>query len=257
VIHSPFDGIALEYDRLTDNLLVRWLRDRIQARCLNLFPPGSCILEIGGGTGEDAIFLAQQGVHVTLTDASPVMIAVAQRKIADLGLTDRITCRVLDLNETWKLPIFDGAISNFGAFNCIADRRDALRKVAEVVRPGGSIGLGIMGRFCAAEMLWHGLHGDFKTAGRRLSGQTTARLDAQGNFPVYYPTPYQVRRELAPNFKINQISGLGVFIPPSDVCPAIVKYPRFSQRVIFLEKHFGRALPWLADHFWIEATRSA
>ena len=38
------------------------------------------VLEIGCGTGEDALFLAQQGIHITATDASEEMLRITREK---------------------------------------------------------------------------------------------------------------------------------------------------------------------------------
>ena len=45
-----------------------------------VFPPGARILEINCGTGNDAVFLARSGMHVTATDISPMMIEETKRK---------------------------------------------------------------------------------------------------------------------------------------------------------------------------------
>lgn len=66
-----FDGPNTQTKRAPDLL----------GRVLELVPPGASILDIGAGTGNYALPLAQQGCDVTALDHSPDMLAVLQRKL--------------------------------------------------------------------------------------------------------------------------------------------------------------------------------
>lgn len=52
-----------------------------------------CALDVGCGTGETAVRLARLGIHVTLLDASPAMLDIAQRAAREAGVTDRIALK--------------------------------------------------------------------------------------------------------------------------------------------------------------------
>lgn len=52
--------------------------------------PGRAV-DVGGGTGTDAIQLAADGYQVTVLDHSAAMLAEAQRRFAAAGLADRLT----------------------------------------------------------------------------------------------------------------------------------------------------------------------
>lgn len=49
------------------------------------------ILDAGGGTGRFSIWLAKQGYHVTHLDISVPMLEEAQKRAAEMGVSDRIT----------------------------------------------------------------------------------------------------------------------------------------------------------------------
>ncbi|MCC7208099.1 MAG: class I SAM-dependent methyltransferase, partial [Anaerolineae bacterium] len=199
-----FDRVAAHYDaEATDLLISRWVRDIVWERLARLFSPGEHVLELGCGTGEDALWLAARGVHVTATDASPAMLDVAREKAAAAGLAGRISFLQLDLAAAgaWTLPAasFDGVFSNYGPLNCIA-RWDALGSaLAAALRPGGRAAFAVMGPFCAWETVWHALHGDLRTARRRWRGRAEANLGGE-TFPVYYPTPRRLQADLGPAF---------------------------------------------------------
>ena len=97
---EPFDVAAASYDAdFTETQLARWLRETVQAHLSTAFGPGDHVLELGCGTGEDAIWLARRGVRVTATDVSQSMLDVAQRKAAAAGLTDLIDFAAIDLSS--------------------------------------------------------------------------------------------------------------------------------------------------------------
>ena len=256
-----FDQVAPRYDaESTDDPVSRWVRHAVWDRLIRLFPSGAHVLELGCGTGEDAVFLAGRGVYVTATDASPTMLEITTRKAAAAGVESRLTVRLLDLAqaESWGLAAaaYDGVFSNYGPLNCIPDWRVLAAALAAAIRPGGVCAFAVMGRFCLWEALWHGLHGDFRTAARRWGGQANAQIGGV-QFPVYYPTPGRLTREFAPHFRRTALRGLGVFLPPSDAYGVVGKRRRVAAALHRLER-LAAPIPltaYLADHFWIELKR--
>src|SRR5438128_1211506 len=78
-----FDSIADHYDeRFGDWLSVRAQRRAVRAELTRAFSPGARLLEIGGGTGDDALFMAEYGCDILMTDASPAMVHRAALKFA-------------------------------------------------------------------------------------------------------------------------------------------------------------------------------
>ena len=64
-----------------------------------LFQPGDQVLELGCGTGEDAIWLAKRGVRVLATDGSPAMLEATARKAQAEGVSELIETRRLDFTR--------------------------------------------------------------------------------------------------------------------------------------------------------------
>jgi hypothetical protein len=66
-----FNAVAPKFDeRFGGWLTVAAQRRAVRMQLVRAFVPGSRVLEIGGGTGEDALWLTAQGRDVLLTDAS-------------------------------------------------------------------------------------------------------------------------------------------------------------------------------------------
>src|SRR5690606_11984021 len=149
-------------------------------------PPGARLLELGGGTGEDAVFLAAHERRVLLTDGAPRMVAEAAARAQRAGLTGRIETRTLLLEEVEAFARerrraegarFDGAYSNFAALNCVPDLTPIARGLAMLLRPGASAVLVLFGPLPPGEILVQLVHGDVRAAFRRLSrGPVPARL---------------------------------------------------------------------------------
>ena len=201
----PFDRLADRYDELWTNTAIgRAQREQVWRSIDQLFRPGDRILDIGCGTGEDAAHLAGRGVTVHAIDPSPAMIEAARRR----GGFSAEVANLADLSGT-----FDGAISNFGALNCVEDLESVARPLERLVRSGGHVALCLIGRFCAWETLYYVSRFDFRKAFRRLNGKADSSLGT-----VHYPTVATIRNVFARGFVCEQWMGIGCTVPPSYVC---------------------------------------
>src|SRR6185369_8044015 len=123
---AAFDAIAGVFDqRFSAWQSVCAQRRAVRRELLSAFPKNSNLLELGGGTGEDAIYLAQRGRNVLLTDGASSMVSRAHAKVREAGLSRQIQARQLAIEDLSALQgaRFDGAYSNFAAFNCLSDRQ--------------------------------------------------------------------------------------------------------------------------------------
>jgi SAM-dependent methyltransferase len=262
---QPFDPLAAAYDdTFTHTPIGRYLRGRIHARLDQHVQPGDYVLELGCGTGEDALHLARRGVRVLAADASAAMLDVARAKVQGNALVEFANVDIRCLGVRRRAPlqpqntVFDAAFANFGPLNALDDWRPLAAWLAGQIKPGGMVGLGIMGPLCLWETLWHGLHGDFRTASRRWKGQAAFQADhAAVPMNVYYPSVTRIKRDFAPHFRCIHVEPVGLFLPPSDAFAIIEKRPRLLRLLTALEDGSQRfaLLARLADHYWIEFER--
>jgi SAM-dependent methyltransferase len=257
--YTPFDALASTYDaEFSASPIARELRGRAQARLAALFPAGAHALELGCGTGEDALWLARRGVRVTATDSSAAMRDAARAKTQGEPLVQVAPLDLAQLPAEFGGP-YDGVFSSFGPLNCLPEWRPLARWLAPRVRPGGGAAFGVMSRVCVWEIGWHGLHGDIRTAARRLKGTSSFQLEADGPpLAIRYPTIGAFTRAFAPWFRRTHLEALGLFLPPTDVYGVIERRPRVLKALTALDRRLGRAgaLAACADHFWIEFTRT-
>jgi SAM-dependent methyltransferase len=252
---QPFDAAAASYDTtFTDTRLGRWLRAGVWRQLAALFAPGERVLELGCGTGEDAVWLARRGVRVTATDISTGMLAAARAKAHAAGLAGMVDFAVLDIGAPGLEAgrgAFDGAFSDFGALNCVPDRRPLAGMLAGLVRPGGRVALVVMGPLCPWEFGYNLARGRRARAMRRLRAGQAGRVAEGVTIGVWYPSPRRLRAELASDFRHVRTVGIGALLPPSGFDRAVERMPGLFGTLALLEERVRGNFPWswLNDHY--------
>jgi len=250
-----FDALAADYDSdFTATPLGVLLRQAVHRRLDARFPPGSHVLELACGTGEDAVHLGRRGVRVLATDASPIMIERARAKIAAADLAATVEARPLAIEDLSVLSgPFDGAFSNFGGLNCVADLGKTARVLADLLKPGAPALLCVMGPLVPWEWAGFLLRGKPREAFRRLR---RGGVDWRG-ITVQYPRIGELRRTFAPAFDTVRVSAVGALLPPTEWEAWAERHPWLLAALARWERRLEAVppLPWLADHYLLELTR--
>ncbi len=255
-----FDRVAGSYDAVfTHSAIGRAQRSQVWTKLLAAFPPGSRILELNCGTGEDARFLAQRGRMIVACDASASMIEVAKNHALSYAAAANLEFLHLANEELSQFPgrrEFAGAFSNFSGLNCVSDLHPVAASLAELVKPGGRLLLCLWSRICLTEFFWYLLHGQPQKAIRRFSGKSEARIGG-AKISVFYPTVRAVRRNFSPWFELRSRSAVGLFVPPSYMENWIRGYPKALERMEDLDRLTNKwpVLRALGDHVLLEFER--
>src|SRR5258705_2291627 len=112
------------------------------------------VLDLGGGTGAIAVRLARLGLHVTLLDASELMLDFAKRAAREAGVTERIALKhgdVAHLANLFPSESFDVILCH-NILEYVDDACAVLRSAARSLRDPSSI-VSVLVRNQAGEVL--------------------------------------------------------------------------------------------------------
>ncbi len=255
VAEKAFTRQSMIFDSLYgQDTIIQYKRERVRNHIETYLQPGSHILELNAGTGEDAIYFAQKGHYVHATDISIGMLQVLEKKINDTGLMKQVShelCAFTQLQQlTCKGP-FDHIVSNFAGLNC-TDRLDTvLLSLSPLLQKGGCVTLVLLPKFCLWEFLLV-FRGRFRTAFRRFSGSAAAHVEGE-HFRCWYYNPSYIIKHLASDFDLLNIEGLCTLVPPSYMAGFAEKNPRLYRFLCRMEDRWKYYRLWrsIGDYYII------
>ena len=107
---------------------------------------GMSAVDLGCGSGQVSIPLAERGVHVTAVDVSPQMVQRLHERVAERGMGESMTGVVCAI-EDFSLPAasVDLVVSNYALHHLRdQDKQAVLRAAVRWLRPGGKLVVGDM-----------------------------------------------------------------------------------------------------------------
>lgn len=260
---AAFDRQSLIFDELySTNSIIQYKRERVRSHLMKLLKPGSNILELNSGTGDDAIFLAQNGHNVHATDISAGMQIKLIEKITRLKLNGIITneiCSYTTLNSLENKGPYDVIFSNFAGLNCTGKLDVVLDSFDVLLKPRGLAVLVMLPRFCLWETLLV-LKGKFKTAGRRFFSSKGRQANIEGiSITCWYYSPRIINRILKDKFKLVGMEGLCTIVPPSYIEAFPERYPGLFSYLCKTENRVKSKWPWkyIGDYYIISFRKSS
>lgn len=186
-------------------------------------PTKGHVLDAGGAAGRYAVWLAEQGYEVTLTDISEAQLDLAREKVAEHGVADRVSVEYGDIRD---LPFDDAA---FDAVCCLggplshvideSERTRAARELNRVAVDTAPVFVSVMGFIAVVERLIQAAP-DFEQGVRQLphlmesqtySGDNLAETDISAPTFVecYFFRANELHQLLTENgFSVTVIAGL-------------------------------------------------
>ena len=198
--------------RITDRLEDALLRDLLGDVA------GRAVLDLGCGDGKLAVRLAALGARVVGLDADPAMLRAAASRAAAAGVSVQFATGRAEV-----LPFMAGRFDLVVAVTVLCfvpDAEAAFREITRVLRPGGAVVIGELGRWSLwalrrrirgwlGNRLWRAAH--FRTGGelRRLAEGAGLQVRAVRG-AVFYPPVAALACAMAPlDPWLGRITGIG------------------------------------------------
>ena len=259
--HSRDDG-ALAYDEIAprydlvpaQNRINRLMRKASVSHLLEMFPPGSRVLEVGCGTGDEALVLADHGVEVVAIDASAEMVRVATEKAKQRGLEGRVDFRRAYARD---LPSFadslggpfDGGYASFSlAYE--PDLGPVARGLHPLLRGEACFLASVPSRLCLVEFVLAIGSGHPGMSGRRLSPWHGHKVGGHV-VPIRTYTPHAFADAMAPHFELERVEALPAIVPPPYMNRVYSKFDGFAEAVERADAILRSRFPFrsFGDHF--------
>jgi len=260
---QAFDSVAADYDGPRgNNALIQDMRAEMWRWLDRAFVPGYRLLDLGCGTGLDAVRMAHRGHRVVATDWSTEMVARTAARAREESVADRVEAVAIGAHELERLDpggagTFDGGYSNLGPLNCVPDLSQVARGCARLVKPGGTLVFTVIGRVCPWEMAHYLRRWRWARVKVRFARDVVpVGLNRQTVWTRYY-SPREFYRAFQGEFTLVHYRGLCVFAPPPYLTSVRDRHPHGYDRLWRIDRRLAGwpVLRSMGDHFLIVMNR--
>ncbi len=254
---AAFDSVAADYDGPRgNNDAIQDMRAEMWRWLDATFRPGSQLIDLGCGTGLDAVRMAGLGHRVTATDWSSQMVERTRERAGHAGLADRVQPLPVGAHELQQLAgeqAFDGAYSNLGPLNCVPDLGDVSRECARLLRPGGALVFTVIGRVCPWEIAHYAMRRRWDRVMLRFARHVVPVGMNKRTIWTRYFTPGEFYKDFESDFTLEHVRGLCIFVPPPYLTWIQQRHPHWHERLWRWDR---RVAGWpgiraTGDHFLI------
>jgi len=239
---DAFDALASRYDALFSpaaNPLIALARARVHAALARHFAPGSALLEVGCGTGEDTLALAERGHSLVACDPAAQMLSQAEAKLTAAGRKGAVrfvrgSAATLAVDWPTLGAHVDGVFSNFAPLNCELTLDPVRHLLQQALAPGGRFVGVVLPRVCPLEIALFLARGEPRTAFRRFQRAPVADVDGR-TFPMRYYGARDFDRALGAGFRRVETRSLGLCLPPLSFGPGLARAPRLLDALAVFE----------------------
>jgi SAM-dependent methyltransferase len=254
---DAFDSVAADYDGPRgNNALIQDMRSEMWRLLDATFAPGSRLIDLGCGTGLDAVRMARVGNHVTAADWSQRMVERTRERAEReqlAGSVQAITVGAHELSRVDGQAEFDGAYSNLGALNCVPDLAEMASQCARLLKPRARLLFSVIGRICPWEIGYYALKRNWgRLRVRFAAAMVPVSMNKRIVWTRYY-TPREFYGAFERQFTLEHWRGLCVLAPPPYMTRLKERHLRLYEGLWRLDRQVAGwpLLRNMGDHFVI------
>ena len=247
-VESAYGEMAPIYDSAVGmNPVAARAKAVAMGRLLRLTKPGSHLLDLGCGPGQEAVALARRGYRVLGIDSALPMVELARQRA--LGLPAELaTFEHLRAAEVGSLArmgrSFDAAYSFFAVLNLEPDVRPVAEGLFGLLPARAPFLVGLLNPVVLFELALYPFAGRLK--GFRKASKRPVRLKVSrgGTNEVacfLYP-PHQFARICSPWFSLERTESIHLFLPPPD--STMLRFPTLLRGVSRIERRLEARWPF-------------
>ncbi len=249
-IAAAFDSASEEYDfTISHNYINTWIRKRSIRELLNLAKPGDTLLEVGCGTGAEAIEISRYVSKIIATDISDKMIEILSKKVEARGLSGSIVpvqVRAANVSQVAELATggkVDLAYSFNGALNSEPELDRFVNGLSSILVPGGYFICSIRNSFCLSEALSHAAVLQFEKMAPRKKQPVMVSVGGR-DIPAFYYPPAAFLSFFSTEFELRKLYGLPAFLPPAYLSDYYIKFKNVASILEKFEWALGGHFPF-------------
>ena len=247
-VSAAFNSASEEYDfTISRNFVNTWIRSRSISLLLKYVHSSDTLLEIGCGTGAEAIKISPHVRRIFATDVAEGMIGLLRLKIKARRLENvvpimvraREIARVREYLSDQKVRI---AYSFNGALNCEPHLTEFVRGISSVVEEDGYLICSIRNRLCLTEVLSHAVALQFDRLNPRKFQPIMVSVGGR-DIPSTYYAPSEFVEFFRGEFKLRKTIALPGLLPPAYLNSYYVRFRRVLSILERLEPYIGASFP--------------
>ena len=249
-IAAAFDSASEEYDfTIGHNYINTWIRKRSIRELLKLAKPEDTLLEVGCGTGAEAIEVSRYVSRIIATDISDKMIEISKKKVEARGLSERIVplnLRAADISRVVQITTggkVDLAYSFNGALNSEPQLDRFVNGLSSVLVPSGYFICSIRNSFCLSEALSHAAVLQFEKMAPRKKQPIMVSVGGI-DIPAFYYPPAAFLSFFSRKFELKKLVGLPAFLPPAYLSDYYIKFKTVASLLEKFEWGLGGHFPF-------------
>jgi SAM-dependent methyltransferase len=249
-VEAAYDRFAGSYDTMVGmHPSAARAKAAALSRLARLVPAGSRLLDIGCGTGTEAVALARRGFSVVGIDSVERMVVLARGRAAAAELPEE-RCRFERVRAS-EIPAPDGALGGFGGaysfyavLNLEPEPREVARRVARLLPTGAPFIVGLLNPTVLFELSLYTLLLKLKGFRKAASRPVRLKIAAGGEQEVdcFLFTPRAFADLCSPWFRLRETAGIHFLLPPPR--EGLLRFPAMLRMVNRVESAVESRFPW-------------